>query len=123
MTSKIPRSPHKLYTGWALAVGLLASCGSADKPAAADAAKVASDAATTDGPSDTAITCTAPKVACGASCADTQADPLHCGACGKACGDKEVCSAGKCTAGCPSGTTNCSGACVNTGSDAVPVFT
>ncbi len=32
----------------------------------------------------------------GPSCGDTTSDPKNCGACGVACADKQVCSAGKC---------------------------
>ena len=42
--------------------------------------------------------------ACGTSsstvCTDVQADPLHCGACGVACGAGTVCSAGECVLSC-----------------------
>jgi hypothetical protein len=40
-----------------------------------------------------------------------QADPLHCGACGHACGSAEVCAAGACE--CGPGTVRCGAACVS----------
>jgi hypothetical protein len=46
---------------------------------------------------------------------DTMEDPANCGACGVQCPAGVVCRAGKC--GCPPGTADCGGACVDLASD------
>lgn len=51
--------------------------------------------------------------ACGASCVRTSSDPAHCGACGQACGDEQVCQQGECAAECADPLENCDGACVD----------
>lgn len=63
----------------------------------------------------TNLNCSAPQVACGASCADLQTDRTHCGDCQTACGADQTCTAGKCT--CTAGGTACGAACVNTATD------
>ncbi|WP_169791297.1 hypothetical protein [Sandaracinus amylolyticus] len=56
-------------------------------------------------------------VAC--SGVDLTSDFANCGACGNACSAGEVCSASRCTAGgCPTGTTECGGSCVDTDTSA-----
>jgi len=49
--------------------------------------------------------------------ASTNTDNANCGGCGRACAAGQVCAAGVCTTTCGAGTTNCSGACVNTATD------
>jgi hypothetical protein len=61
------------------------------------------------------VTCTANLKACGQSCSDVSSDKANCGACGIACGEGQVCSAGACV--CESGTSSCSGSCVVLSSD------
>jgi hypothetical protein len=66
--------------------------------AAAGCGKVA---AKPDGPPvdvlQDSLTCTSPKLACGASCSDVMTDTMNCGACGTACqAAGELCSAGNC---------------------------
>jgi hypothetical protein len=56
------------------------------------------DAVRIDAMPDT-LTCDTPFVACGDDCFDLQTDIANCGACGTACTDGKVCSAGTC--GCP----------------------
>ena len=41
----------------------------------------------------------------------------NCGVCGRTCGSGQVCGAGACMAICPTGSTLCSGVCVNTQAD------
>jgi hypothetical protein len=57
--------------------------------------------------------CTAPWARCGASCADTATDPLHCGGCGWACNGANVaaraCAGGKCAPSCSAGFADCNG--------------
>lgn len=55
-------------------------------------------------------TCTGGKVLCAATCVNTGTDPKNCGKCGTQCMTGEVCSLGKCTAGCAPGLTLCGGA-------------
>lgn len=52
----------------------------------------------------------------GEICVDVNADAAHCGGCGVACGDGEVCDAGSCV-GCPAGTDVCASGCVDTATD------
>ena len=66
--------------------------------------------------SEAAPSCEAGDTLCGTSCVDTGADPRHCGACGVACADGEVCSEGACTATCPAGQTLCEDGCFDLGS-------
>lgn len=57
---------------------------------------------------------------CGSSCADTRADPLHCGGCDGACGGSfELCQAADCVAGCEAPRAVCEGACVDVDSDSL----
>lgn len=53
---------------------------------------------------------------CGNACVMLASDPRNCGACGQVCADMMVCSKGRCTDRCESGTP-CSGSCVDTTSD------
>lgn len=47
---------------------------------------------------------------CGGTCVDLMTERLHCGACGNACSNGMICTAGACA--CPSGTSlDCGGAC------------
>lgn len=49
---------------------------------------------------------------------ETQVNTVaHCGSCDNACGQNQVCATGQCATSCPSGTTNCSGACVELAAD------
>ncbi len=57
--------------------------------------------------------CDPTETICGNSCVNTNNDPNNCGDCDTACASNEVCSNSQCVAMCPSGTTNCNGACVN----------
>jgi hypothetical protein len=65
----------------------------------------------------TATGCPSGQVDCGGVCTNTAIDPASCGACGKACAEGEVCSAGACALACGAGTTACGGACVDTAID------
>ena len=66
--------------------------------------------------------CPAAQTLCGdaasATCADLRKDAANCGACGTACKDGEVCSAGRCEISCGPGLSECSGACTNVKADA-----
>jgi len=57
--------------------------------------------------------CAAEELSCDGACADPMSDPRHCGGCGIACGDGEVCDGGSCVIACPRGQAACDGACVN----------
>lgn len=57
-------------------------------------------------------------VCCGGGCADTQTDPLHCGACGNRCSSKETCRAGQCEATCDVCTSGCAFTSVQAAIDA-----
>ncbi len=46
------------------------------------------------------------------------ASSLNCGACRRACASGQACSAGTCVSACPTGTTFCSGGCINLQSSA-----
>lgn len=57
--------------------------------------------------------------ACGGGCVNTQSSPEHCGGCGRACGENQVCASGSCSgAGCPPGQTQCDAACADLNDDA-----
>ena len=56
------------------------------------------------------VCCASGMVQCGGGCVSLPSDPLHCGACGKACGVGMLCVSGRCV--CPTGETNCNGTCV-----------
>lgn len=66
-----------------------------------------------------ATTCPTGSAACGAAgsstmtatCVDLQADPLHCGTCGHACGAGQGCNQGTCTATCFRGGNGVGGNC------------
>jgi hypothetical protein len=62
------------------------------------------------------VVCREGTVPCGLGCVDTANDARNCGACGKACGASQECTAGACT--CVPGTTLCDGSCVDFNSDA-----
>ena len=51
----------------------------------------------------TEVVCTTAQVTCNGQCVSPSSDPLNCGACGRACGSGESCSAGLCCQGsqCP----------------------
>ena len=56
--------------------------------------------------------CASGETLCGSTCADTQTDPNHCGACGNACSTNNAtpaCSAGSCVLACDMGWANCNG--------------
>ena len=55
--------------------------------------------------------CAPGDTACGDACVDVSSDPRHCGGCGNACGEGEVCNLGRCEAGCPEGLIECGGGC------------
>ncbi|MBI4704383.1 MAG: hypothetical protein HY744_25035 [Deltaproteobacteria bacterium] len=57
--------------------------------------------------------CPAGLTGCGGQCVDTDIDPSHCGACGQACAEDQVCSAGTCGLGCLGGATRCGDRCVD----------
>ena len=77
------------------------------------------DAAAVDvTPLDVGPMCRAPQVECAGVCVDTSRDDAHCGACGTACVEGELCLEGTCARGCPAGFTDCDGTCIDTGADA-----
>jgi alpha-tubulin suppressor-like RCC1 family protein len=49
--------------------------------------------------------------------ANTQTSPEHCGACGKPCGNNQVCNAGTCATSCDGGRSQCGSSCVDLQSD------
>ena len=57
--------------------------------------------------------CLQGQTTCGGICVNTLADPAHCGGCGSACADGEVCEAGGCVAECTAGLASCAGGCVD----------
>lgn len=61
--------------------------------------------------------CPTGQVECDGACVATASDPAHCGGCGQACGNEQVCSNGTCTDGCTSGQLACDRACVDPSTD------
>ncbi|MBI4705590.1 MAG: SUMF1/EgtB/PvdO family nonheme iron enzyme [Deltaproteobacteria bacterium] len=66
----------------------------------------------------TPASCPAPLADCGGMCVQLALDRKNCGACGAACAQGEVCSAGECGLECVGNTTKCSGKCVDVQLDA-----
>lgn len=56
---------------------------------------------------------------CGSACADTRADPAHCGACKSSCATGDVCQDEECVEGCEAALDECAGACVDLASDSL----
>lgn len=61
--------------------------------------------------------CAADQQRCDGVCVGVGTDPLHCGACGRACASAQLCIDGAC-AGCEAGLSECDGACVDVRGDA-----
>ncbi len=61
--------------------------------------------------------CSAGETRCAMSCVDTASDAANCGRCGNVCAMGATCSAGVCA--CPSGQSDCHGACRETGASCV----
>ncbi len=66
------------------------------------------------GPSTTSAPLCASGTSCDSECANFWVDTKHCGACGNACKDGEVCMLGECKSGCGVGYTDCNGGCHDT---------
>ncbi len=94
------------------AADVLADAGPADTGVVDDAGSPADVPAADAGPR-----CPARQTLCGEVCADLEADALHCGACGTACGFSERCVAGRCALRCPEGQSVCGGRCVDPATD------
>ncbi|MBK8239710.1 MAG: hypothetical protein IPK74_29660 [Deltaproteobacteria bacterium] len=63
-------------------------------------------------PLDDDAICERLDVVCGERCVDLEQDRNHCGACGVACSDDQLCVEGECVAACTTGTTVCGNSCV-----------
>lgn len=61
------------------------------------------------------LVCPEGEVACSGACVSLLSDADHCGACGNACGELEVCGAGVC--GCAPGVASCDGVCTDLARD------
>jgi MYXO-CTERM domain-containing protein len=59
------------------------------------------------------LTCTTPLQACAGACVDLSSDAANCRACGAACREGQVCSAGVCATSCGAGLTQCGQNCVD----------
>jgi hypothetical protein len=65
------------------------------------------------------LSCTAGRSHCGATCADTQNDPAHCGSCANSCPSGMGCQGGACTTTCSSSQIKCGASCHDVSSDAL----
>ena len=63
------------------------------------------------------VECAPDEVVCGTSCIDPTNDLDHCGQCGNACAEGQVCGDGQCATTCPTGQEVCAHTCVDTSSD------
>ncbi|AUX39414.1 uncharacterized protein SOCE26_008050 [Sorangium cellulosum] len=59
--------------------------------------------------------CEEGETACAGVCADLESSPYHCGACGKACAEGQICEGGECA--CGEGLEQCEDVCVSVQSD------
>jgi hypothetical protein len=71
------------------------------------------DARTVGGEGGSAAACGAPLTDCEGTCVDTQLSREHCGSCGMACAEGELCSVGQCGVECLGGTSQCGDRCVD----------
>lgn len=120
--STVPRhasTPRLALAALAAAATLLGACADPGGDANTFDTHDATSADTADDTADDTIgagtcgltPCTA--TCCDGLCVDTTANSNHCGACGQACGQAQVCVDGACAATCPTGQTPCTGACVD----------
>lgn len=72
---------------------------------------------TPDTPAPIDMACGEGESRCDDACVDTRTSTTHCGACGQACAEGEVCAAGVCGVPCPVGETSCEGECHNLTND------
>ncbi len=101
-------------------------CGDADSGASGSGGESSGTSAVTTGATTTggattsaggSASCGAGTSLCGDACVDTAHDPAHCGACGAACAEGEVCSMGQCAIECLGGSTKCGDACIDVDHD------
>lgn len=59
------------------------------------------------------------EVDCGSGCINVLSDPNNCGSCGNACLPSQVCSVGRCMAGCTARQTDCNRSCVDLSTDSM----
>jgi hypothetical protein len=101
-----------------LAIFAAAACSVANSPEEVQPALVAASG----GGSGELTDCADGHALCGDACVDIESDAAHCGSCGAACADGEVCAAGKCVSeaggACAMGQTRCSGTCLDLQADA-----
>lgn len=64
----------------------------------------------------TGAVCGEGQVACGQGCVDVTSDARHCGACGNACGERQLCQGSACA--CQPGTNACASGCADLLTDA-----
>jgi hypothetical protein len=62
-------------------------------------------------------TCPETQTLCGQTCTHVRSDNLHCGRCGNACGEGQVCDEGTCRVSCQPHLTDCGGRCLDLRSD------
>jgi hypothetical protein len=67
----------------------------------------------TSGAGGSAVTCPSDQTLCEGLCVRIELHPAHCGACGKACPDEQVCSLAECGTECVGGTIRCGDRCVD----------
>lgn len=117
---KRPNGKNMLQTNTRVIVLLLtiifSSCGDEDGRQDTEQARI-SDADISDADiSDAGISgvaCLDKYQACSGACVDVSRDHKHCGRCGNACADDEICVAGSCEPRCGKSSILCSGDCVN----------
>ena len=71
------------------------------------------DSGTNDATSDGTISCATNLTSCKGTCADLNADPANCGACGTVCKSGEQCKAGACVLTCGGGSFQCDAGCTD----------
>jgi hypothetical protein len=106
-----------------LLVALLGACSSPTAgPGPGDAGAVddvvtAQDLGVDVGSAPVDAACPAGETACGGRCVSLQDSREHCGACGNACPNGQVCAMGACAIACPAGQSVCAGRCVDVRTD------
>lgn len=102
-----PRLVFSLVAPTALAVLLLGACNGGKLVVLGAGQGAGGNTTTTSNGAGNGGACAGDLRVCGEACVDIRYDPDHCGDCGKACDDGQVCSEGVCGLACGVGMVTC----------------